>query len=211
MHLMEGENSMLKYQITVLLIMAFFYAVYLGKMIAQKRQGVVTNQIGKDQSDKKRLQVERLMKIATYGIILVELISIVWGYSVLEYTGKNIGIVLGVLGDVIFLMAVLTMGSSWRAGVAAENHRKFVSNGIFKISRNPAFLGFDLVYVSILLMFFNWLLFAWTLFAIIMLHLQILQEEKYLSGEFGETYTAYKKHVYRYIGRKSSVLLKVER
>lgn len=193
---------MLKYQIAALLIMAFFYAIYLGKMIAQKRQGIVTNQIGKDQSDKKRLQVERLMKIATYGMVVVELISIVLGHSVLEYAGKNIGIVLGVLGDVIFLMAVLTMGSSWRAGVAADDHRKFVSNGIFKISRNPAFLGFDLVYISILLMFFNWILFAWTLWAIIMLHLQILQEEKYLSGEFGETYSAYKKHVHRYIGRK---------
>lgn len=34
---------MLKYQIAALLIMAFFYAIYLGKMIAQKRQGIVTN------------------------------------------------------------------------------------------------------------------------------------------------------------------------
>lgn len=193
----------LKYQIAGVLIMGIFYAVYLGKMITQKKQGIVTNQIGKDKSDKKRLRIERLMKIATYGIIIAELLSILWGRSILRYSGKTAGLVVGLLGDFLFLMAVLTMGSSWRAGVAANDHRKLVKHGIFKVSRNPAFLGFNLVYISILLMFFNWFLFVWTLFAIIMLHLQILQEEKYLSNEFGDEYKAYKRKVCRYIGLKS--------
>ena len=35
-----------------------------------------------------------------------------------------------------------------------------------------------------------------------MLHLQILQEEKYLTATFGKAYTDYKKHVFRYLGRK---------
>ena len=132
----------LKYQIAGVLIMGIFYAIYLGKMIAQKKQGIVTNQIGKDKSDKKRLRIERLMMIASYGIIIAQLISIMWGRSFLRYSGKTAGIVLGLLGDIIFLMAVLTMGSSWRAGVAANDHRKLVNNGIFKLSRNPAFLGY---------------------------------------------------------------------
>lgn len=193
----------LKYQIAGVLIMGIFYAIYLGKMIAQKKQGIVTNQIGKDKSDKKRLRIERLMMIASYGIIIAQLISIMWGRSFLRYSGKTAGIVLGLFGDIIFLMAVLTMGSSWRAGVAANDHRKLVNNGIFKLSRNPAFLGFDLVYIGILIMFFNWFLCVFTIFAIVMLHLQILQEERYLIGEFGEEYLAYKKKVCRYMGRKN--------
>lgn len=40
------------------------------------------------------------------------------------------------------------------------------------------------------------------LFAIIMLHFQILQEERYLSATFGEEYTKYKSKVFRYFGRK---------
>ena len=38
-------------------------------------------------------------------------------------------------------------------------------------------------------------------FAIIMLHLQILQEERYLSQEFGSPYVEYKRRVFRYLGR----------
>jgi len=42
-----------------------------------------------------------------------------------------------------------------------------------------------------------------TLWAIIMLHLQILQEEKYLPTVFGDEYLAYRKKVCRYFGRKT--------
>ena len=39
-------------------------------------------------------------------------------------------------------------------------------------------------------------------FAIIMLHMQILQEEHFLIDTFGEEYMEYKKHVFRYLGRR---------
>ncbi|MCM1343888.1 MAG: hypothetical protein NC246_08650 [Muribaculaceae bacterium] len=39
-------------------------------------------------------------------------------------------------------------------------------------------------------------------FAMIMLHLQILQEERYLQAVFGDDYIAYKNKVCRYLGRK---------
>ncbi len=77
-----------------------------------------------------------------------------------------------------------------------------VTAGIYRFSRNPAFLGFDLVYTGILLMFFNWVLLVFTVFAAVMLHLQIMQEEKFLSAAFGEEYLSYRKRVCRYIGRK---------
>ncbi len=51
---------------------------------------------------------------------------------------------------------------------------ELVTNGIYQISRNPAFLGFDLLYIGTLLMFFNWILCFLTVFAVIMYHLQIV-------------------------------------
>lgn len=58
------------------------------------------------------------------------------------------------------------------------------------------------MYAGLLLMFFNPLTAAFTAFAVIMLHFQILQEERYLADTFGEKYLEYKKHVFRYLGRK---------
>ena len=40
------------------------------------------------------------------------------------------------------------------------------------------------------------------LFAMVMLHLQILQEERYLTNVFGAPYQAYRSHVCRYLGRR---------
>lgn len=113
------------------------------------------------------------------------------------------GAVIGALGATVFVTSVVTMRDSWRAGVSKTDKTGLVTDGIYQISRNPAFLGFDLVYIGILLMFFNpWLLIA-SVFAMLMFHLQIVNvEEDFLLETFGQEYLAYKKKVNRYIGRK---------
>ena len=106
------------------------------------------------------------------------------------------------LGDIIFLASVLCMKDSWRAGIPDKDRTKLVTTGIYRYSRNPAFLGFDFMYVGLLLMYFNLSMFVVSAFAIIMLHLQILQEERYLTENYGESYREYRKHVFRYLGRR---------
>lgn len=119
---------------------------------------------------------------------------------------RALGAVLGFLGVAVFLCAVLTMGASWRAGVSETDRTELVTSGIYQISRNPAFLGFDLVYLGIVLMFFNWVLFAASVFAGLMLHLQIVNvEEDFLIETFSQAYLDYRKQVNRYFGRKKSI------
>ena len=90
-----------------------------------------------------------------------------------------------------------------KAGVSKTDKTELVTNGIYQISRNPAFLGFDLLYIGTLLMFFNWILCFLTVFAVIMYHLQIVNvEEDFLFATFGNEYLQYKKKVCRYISRK---------
>ena len=106
------------------------------------------------------------------------------------------------LGNLIFLISVICMKDSWRAGIPESDKTKLVTNGIYKFSRNPAFFGFDLMYIGVLLMFFNPVNLIFSLFPIIMLHLQILQEEKYMEATFGKEYLDYKKKTFRYLGNK---------
>lgn len=51
-------------------------------------------------------------------------------------------------------------------------------------------------------LFCNPLTISLSLFAVVMLHLQILQEEKYLTQTFGDSYKKYKKSTARYLGRR---------
>ncbi len=43
------------------------------------------------------------------------------------------------------------MKDSWRAGIPDSDKTELVTTGIYKYSRNPAFLGFDLQYMGVLL------------------------------------------------------------
>jgi len=58
------------------------------------------------------------------------------------------------------------------------------------------------MYIGILMMYFNLGLLVITVWAAGMLHLQILQEEKYLETVFGEEYRVYRECTGRYFGRK---------
>ena len=150
----------------------------------------------------RRLSIERLLKIATYMVVPAEVISIIAAEQTPVTALTVVGVMLALAGDVFFIISVVTMRDNWRAGIAEHDKTEMVTKGIYAISRNPAFLGFDCVYIGFLLMFFNWPLLVLSLFAIVMLHLQILQEERYLEETFGAEYTQYKAKTYRYLGRR---------
>lgn len=192
----------LTYSVLALIVLVIFYGIYFGKMALQKRQGIRTHQIGR-RKEKSIHTVETLMSIATFGVPVAQLLSIVSGWNHMPANARFTGFLLGMLGDLIFLLSVLCMKDSWRAGIPDKDKTQLVTNGIYRYSRNPAFLGFDFMYIGVLLMYGNLLTLMFSLFAMIMLHLQILQEEAYLEGVFGGAYTGYKKQVARYLGRRS--------
>lgn len=192
---MEGKISL-----CALLVLATFYGIYFIKMLVQRRHGIQTHQIGR-RKEKELHKVEKHMSIATVGVVAAQLISIGFDFNHMPTGGRADGFLLGMLGNFIFLIAVLSMKDSWRAGIPDKDKTKLVTKGIYKYSRNPAFLGFDFMYLGVLLMYFNGVTVLFTVYAMVMLHLQIKQEEKYLTATFGEEYQTYQTQVRRYLGR----------
>lgn len=101
----------------------------------------------------------------------------------------------------IFIIYVVQMKDNWRDGVQREDKTNLMTTGIYSISRNPAFLGFDLMYIGILFTFFNWYLCFATGFVVVFFHLQIVNVEDFLIETFGNEYLEYKKKICRYLGR----------
>lgn len=143
-----------------------------------------------------------IISLATLTAPVIQILSILFGWNHMPANARFTGFCIGMLGDIIFLVSVLCMKDSWRAGISDKDRTKLVTTGIYRYSRNPAFLGFDFMYVGLLLMYFNLSMLVVSAFAIIMLHLQILQEERYLTENYGDSYREYRKHVFRYLGRK---------
>ena len=191
------------YPALALIVLAAFYGIYFGKVLAQKRRGIQTRQIGR-RKEKELHTVETLMSIATLGAPIAQLMSIGFGWNHLPAGARFTGFLIGMLGDAIFLLSVLCMKGSWRAGIPDKDRTELVTTGIYRYSRNPAFLGFDFMYAGVLLMYGNLLTLGFSAFAMVMLHLQILQEERYLEVVFGAAYVTYKQQVFRYLGRKSA-------
>ncbi|MCI6007234.1 methyltransferase family protein [Oscillospiraceae bacterium LCP25S3_E10] len=190
------------FQVAGIAILLVFYGCYFIKMISQHKKGIKTDQIGKGKVGFVKF-VEITMKVVTYLVPAVEIVSIILNISFFAVPVRIVGVLVAIVGVAVFIISVLTMRDSWRAGVSKTDKTELVTKGIYKISRNPAFLGFDLMYLGILLMFFNLVLFEVSLFAMLMFHLQIVNvEEEFLLEAFGDEYLRYKKKVCRYIGRK---------
>ena len=189
-------------KIITLSLIAIFYVCYFAKMISQRKQGIKTDQLGKGKAGFVKF-IEITLKIATYLLPIAQIFSIVFYNGTAHIALRIVGVVITALGVVAFILSVLQMKDNWRAGVAKEDKTSLVTNGIYSISRNPAFLGFDLMYIGILFTFFNVYLCFATAFALVFFHLQIVNvEEDFLVEAFGNEYIAYRKKVCRYIGRK---------
>lgn len=190
------------FRVLGIVILLMFYGCYFGKMISQRKKGIETDQIGKGKTGRVKF-IELTMKLATYLVPIAEVVSIALNTSSFPQGVRIAGVLIGFAGVFVFILSVVTMRDSWRAGVSEKDRTELVTEGIYTISRNPAFLGFDLVYLGLAMMFFNWVLFICSLFAAVMFHIQIVNvEENFLLNAFGDEYARYKGSVNRYLGRR---------
>lgn len=108
-----------------------------------------------------------------------------------------IGLLIGVAA-VVRMHQAHTTTSPMDPGKAS----RLVTDGVFRISRNPIYLGMELLLIGWAI----WLGGAspWIippLFAVVITAVQIIPEEQALGHRFGEAYRAYRKSVARWIGR----------
>lgn len=113
----------------------------------------------------------------------------------LETTGT---ILIGI-GLLFSTIASLNLGQSWRIGVDGNEKTKLVTNGIYKLSRNPYFLFYDIVLIGLSLASQSILVIVFSVTTIMMFHVLIIKEEKYLEKVHGNDYRKYKKQTRRYL------------
>lgn len=189
-------------QIFGLLIIVLFYGSYFGKLLLQRRRGFMTDRMGRGNKPRRTFVIEIILKAFTFSMAGIQTVSVIkndkWLLLIHNDTARYIGIGVSIIGLIVFVIAMTTMRQNWRAGIDASQKTTIVKNGIYKLSRNPAFLGFDLFYIGLTLSFCNPLQLIFLCFLIYMFHLQILEEEKYLPTVFGKEYLNYKKATGRY-------------
>ena len=189
-----------------LLILVIFYAAFFIKMMMMKQRGLVSNLLGKGQKPEKARRVERWLQAVTYGGACFQFASpflggIIWGPP-LPPGARVTGLALAAIGAVVFIMAMINMKNNWRSGCDQSQNTSLVTGGLYRVSRNPAFVGFDLLYLGWALAFPNIISGLIAAAVLIIFNMQIVEEEKFLEAAFGRSYLEYKARVNRYFGRK---------
>ena len=173
-----------------------FYLIYLVKGLLLKKQGITVNLLGKNA--KREQYFEIALRIMT-GIGGVLQFFAPFLFEINRTGWVHLGVGLIFVGVILFFIAVRAMGLNWRAGYNEEQRTELVTNGIYRFSRNPAFVAFDLLYLGLAVVFPNILMIAAALIALVLFDRQIRGEEAYLVSTFGESYRQYQTKVRRYV------------
>lgn len=177
-----------------LIPMLVFYGAYLLKNLMLRKKGIKANRLAKGNKASSVRLLEICLLLVTYGLVIIQCLILL---DFFKYQ-RLIGFILAMTGTLFFIMAVIAMKDSWRTGIDSSQKTSLMTEGILRFSHNPAFLGFDLFYIGIALMLPNILMFAIVFVALLVFHLQILKEEKFLTTTFGDDYLNYKQKVRRY-------------
>ena len=193
--------------ISLLLFIAFFSA-YIAKLIIMNRNfGIKALVLAKGDKGKSINFSESFVQITTlfWGVTwllesllsswIIEFIPNLFSFNTLNY----LGLFVILIGLIFFVSSMITMKNSWRVGIDKSAKTKLITNGLYKYSRNPAFVGFDLMFIGLVLTFPNILTLFLCLANISSIHNLILQEEKHLEVMLQEEYIFYRNNTSRYL------------
>lgn len=140
----------------------------------------------------------KILGYITWIIQLLEILKINIIDRVSFANNDDVSYAILIPGLIFIVFSLIGLGRSTRLGLPSED-TILKMNGLYKLSRNPMYFGFNLWTISSMIYTLNiWIILA-GIYSIIIYHLIILGEERFLQDRFGIEYTNYKKKIRRYI------------
>jgi protein-S-isoprenylcysteine O-methyltransferase Ste14 len=197
---------MMKIMLLIYFLLFFGLAMILPTYRTWKSTGVNPYKLGS--SDSAHDYIGNVFRVVLIACFLVVILFAFFPnvYQLLlpiPYVANNILIIVGEALLLIALVWVLIaqnhMQKSWRIGIDEDVKTELVQNGLFKISRNPIFLGMRLMLLGIFLIIPNAATLVILITGELLIQIQVRLEEEFLTRTHGESYLAYQKQVRRWI------------
>lgn len=184
------------YLTLILVFFIFAFSIKNIKTYLSTRQSIRGNSA--------KVTITIIISTIIYCLILLRLTILdpIWiiEFDLLGYEFiKTIGLIFVLIGFIFGIQALITMKNSWRVGIKYDQKTDLVTTGIYRFSRNPYFLSYDILIFGYILVFPSLVLIVLYLPLTIFFHKMILEEEKYLQSVHGKLYMDYKNKVNRYL------------
>jgi protein-S-isoprenylcysteine O-methyltransferase Ste14 len=109
------------------------------------------------------------------------------------------GAMLLAFGTILMVAAQLRLGKSWRIGIDETAKPGLVTAGLYRVSRNPIFLGMFTILAGLLVLVPTWISMVLFVGFMIGIRMQVLEEEAYLLATYGDAYRQYTRRVGRFV------------
>jgi protein-S-isoprenylcysteine O-methyltransferase Ste14 len=110
-----------------------------------------------------------------------------------------IGVFIFFEGVLFLCFSLIHLGRYTKLGLPKNDVIQLRTNGIYKLSRNPMYLGLIIVAIASVMMVPNPFNLVFAVVGILIHHKIIVNEEKFLTERFGQQYLDYKKTTKRYL------------
>ena len=125
----------------------------------------------------------------------------IWLHRVLvgSIAVKTVGAALVSIAIVLYAIALGRLGKSWRLGIDRTTPGPLVTDGVYRWTRHPIYVAFDLLFVGTFLVLGRVIFLLLVLVWIPLLHCFMLREERFLTELYDGAYRDYCRRVGRYL------------
>ena len=173
-----------------------------------RRTGDHGLRLAKQRSNAAEVAPTALQACGLFGVLVLtvlDTISYLPGQLALGYPGAVTGVVVCALAVAVTMLSQYQMGDAWRIGVDASEKNALVTQGMFKLSRNPIYSGMLLLGIGFVILVPHILMVCCALISYVGFEIQVRKvEEPYLRSVHGERYEEYCRNVGRYFPRLRS-------
>lgn len=186
------------FRLFIILLFVIFYSIYFGKLHILKGKQIKAVHLGQRKLYSKEKIAQQFMSGIAFSLVLYQIYILFFDFHV-DNRFYTLGIVIIILGIVIFGLSVSEMKDSWRVGFEKSDRTTLITKGIYAYSRNPAYLGFFLFNCGYLFLIGDAMVVLLILVDTLSLHYLVLSEEKHLRKMFQKEYDTYYKKTRRYL------------
>ena len=153
-------------------------------------------------SQSLELKIPPVIQVIATAAVMWGTAKLFPGMRLVDTAPRALVIAIGLLGFSIAVSGILSFARAKTTvdPTTPEKASELVHFGIYRVTRNPMYLGFLLILTAMAVRLLNPLNVVWLVaFVVYMTRFQIVPEERALQSQFGERYTQYRRQVRRWI------------